>query len=296
MRKRLISICAIVFLLYGIYGCAQTVEETPATEPETVKTENTDAVDEENVIADGASVTEVDTVETEDIETESEEAADTEGEETNDSDEFDTIYLKPCNTYQDILDNAYAVIVADRGADIIPSDEVFSFIGIREALYGRDTDEALAGIGYMFYDVDGNGTEELIIADTGPEGWNNRILLMYSLLDDKPVLVIDGWARNRYYLLNDNTIYHEGSGGAAYTVFATYRMAEDGIGLEVIDYYSSGYYGDSEWGWFHSATGVTTEDESEVIIFENENVPGEMQDAYMAQVKELDLTFFQDKK
>ena len=62
--------------------------------------------------------------------------------------------MKPCNTYQDILDNAYEVIVTGGGADIIPSDEVFSFIGIREALLGRDTDEALAGIGYMFYDED----------------------------------------------------------------------------------------------------------------------------------------------
>lgn len=150
----------------------------------------------------------------------------------------------------------------------------------------------------MFYDVDGNGIEELIIADMLDNGggpWDNRIMLMYSLADNKPVLVIDGWARNRYYLLNDGTIYHAGSGGAAYSSFAVYHMAEDGISLEVIDYYSSGYYGDSEWGWFHSTTGVTTEDESEVIRFENENVPWEMQDAYMKQVKGLNL-FFKEKK
>ena len=127
----------------------------------------------------------------------------------------------------------------------------------------NESDEALAGIGYMFYGADGNGIEELIIADTGSDGWNNRILLMYSLLDDKPVLMIDGWARNRYYLLNDGTIYNEGSGGAAHSVFAIFRMAEDEISLKVIDYYSSGYYGNSEWGWFHSTTGETTEDESE---------------------------------
>ena len=99
---------------------------------------------------------------------------------------------------------------------------MFSYEGIRdiqEAKIGRDTSEALAGIGYTFYDVDGNGIEELIIADMlnddgGP--WDNRILLMYTLHDDKPVLLIDGWARSRYYLLNDNTIYYEGSGGIYY--------------------------------------------------------------------------------
>lgn len=216
----------------------------------------------------------------------------------NESDETDTIYLKPCNTYQDILDNGYAVIT-NRGADFVVADDIFIYDGIREAGIGRSTDETLAGIGYTFYDVDGNGIEELIIADMldndgGP--WDNRILLMYSLADDNPVLVIDGWARNRYYLLNDGTIYNEGSGGAAYTIFATYRIAEDGISLEVIDYYSSGYYGDSEWGWFHSTTGVTTEDESEIIEFENEDVPWEMMENYMAQVKQLDLTFFETLK
>ena len=260
MRKGLINVYIIAILVFSIYGCGQTEEDTPAAETATVGTENT---------------------------------------ETDDSDEVDTIYLEPCNTYQDILDNTYTVIVADRVDDIIPSDGVFSFVGIREALLGRDTDEALAGIGYMFYDVDGNGTEELIIADMldddgGP--WDNRILLMYSLAGGKPVLVIDGWSRNRYYLLDDGTIYHEGSSGAAYSVFANFRMAEDGISLEVIDYYSSGYYGDSEWGWFHSTTGETTEDESERIEFEDEDVPWKMQDDYMARVKKLDLTFFKEKK
>ena len=65
-----------------------------------------------------------------------------------------------------------------------------------------------------------------------------------------------GWARNRYYLLNDGTVYNEGSGGAADTIAVTYRMAEDGISLNVIDHYSA------------------------------------YQDGYMEQVKELDLIPF----
>ena len=297
MRKGLISVYIIAILVFSIYGCGQTEEDTPAAETATVGTENIETESEEE--------TDIEEPETEggeeaDIEEpEIEIAGEAESAETNDSDEVDTIYLEPCNTYQDILDNAYEVIVAGRDADIISKDETFSSDGINEALIGRDTDEALSHIGYVFYDVDGNGIEELIIADMldgdgGP--WDNRILLMYSLADDKPVLLIGGWARSQYYLLNDGTIYHEGSSGAAYTVFATFRIAEDGISLEVIDYYSSGYYGDSEWGWFHSTTGETTEDESERIEFEDEDVPLKMQDDYMARVKKLDLTFFKEKK
>ena len=222
--------------------------------------------------------------------------------ETDESDKPETIYFKPSNTYQDILDNAYEVIT-HRGADFVEADEIFSSIGIWESGLGRNTEEALAGIGYTFYDVDGNGIEELIIMDTSEDSdiWDNRILTMYSLLDGKPVLVIDGWARNRYYLLNDGTFYNEGSGGAAYTIFATYRMAADGVSIEVIDYYFSDYRDDSfkeywlaegNWGWFHNTTGEHKIDESEWMEFENEDVPWEMMENYIAQVKELNLTFF----
>ena len=210
---------------------------------------------------------------------------------TNDA----VLQLKPCAAYQDILGNAYEIIITDSMTDIVPVDELFSYDGIREAEIGRDTSEALAGIGYTFYDVDGNGIEELIIADMlNDDGgrWDNRILLMYTLHDDKPVLLIDGWARNRYYLLNDGTIYHEGSGGAAYTSFGIYHIADDGSRLEAIDYYYSGSYSGSVYGWFHNTTGEKTEDKSEAIEFENEDIPWNMMEDYMVQVKELELTFF----
>ena len=237
----------------------------------------------------------------------------TENEESSEnveniSEEAAVLQLKPCAAYQDILDNAYEVIITDNMTDIVSADELFSCVGIREAKIGRDTSEALACIGYTFYDVDGNGIEELIIADMSNDGggrWDNRILLMYTLHDDKPVLLIDGWARNRYYLLNDGTIYHEGSGGAAYTAFATYRMAENGISLDVIDYYFSDYQDDSSkeywliegnWGWFHNTTGEQKKDESEWTEFENEDVPWKMMEGYLVQVKELELTFFEKFK
>lgn len=201
--------------------------------------------------------------------------------------------LKIPAPYQDILDKVHEVIVSD-GTDY--TDEVdyefFSPIGILEAKMERGTDEALSAIGYTMYDVDGNGIDELIIADTGEGVLDNRILLMYTLHDDEPVLLIDGWARNRYYILNDNTIYNEGSGGAAYTIFATYRMAEDGLGLELTDYYYSGFYDNSEWGWFHNTTGESTEDESEMIDFVDGKTPENLMDDYRSMVKELDLTFF----
>lgn len=227
-----------------------------------------------------------------------------ESTENDESDEIDTVYLKPCYTYQDILDNVYEVIV-NRRAYIVVAGEQFCYAGIWEAGIGRSTDELLAGIGYTFYDVDGNGIEELIIADTGESVWDNRILLMYSLFDDMPVFLIDGCDRDRWYLLNDDTfynVYNEESGGAVYTTFANYRMAEGGHSLRAIDYYFSDYRDDlseeywlveGNWGWFHNTTGAYKKDESDWMEFENEDVPWEMMENYLAQVKQLDLTFFE---
>ena len=310
---------AVLFFVVMLTGCAGNADlpdntKIPQTEANSDETGSESSIDKSDTddIMDEVSETTEQQVKPEETGNVSDDLAET--SQPNDSaktaekvgsDEIDTLYFKPSNTYQDILDNAYEVII-HRGADFVEADEIFSYIGIWESV-GRDTDEALASIGYTFYDVDGNGIEELIIMDTNKESdrGDNRILTMYSLLDGKPVLVIDGWARNRYYLLNDGTFYYEGSGGAAYTTFATYRMVEDGISIEAIDYYFSDYRDDSfkeywlaegNWGWFHNTTGEYKIDESEWMEFDNDDVPREMMEGYLAQVKQLDLTFFETMK
>lgn len=47
MRKRLISICMIVTLVFSIYGCAKTAEDFLATETENVGSQDTEAENEE---------------------------------------------------------------------------------------------------------------------------------------------------------------------------------------------------------------------------------------------------------
>ena len=62
MRKGLISVCIIAILVFSIYGCGQTADDTPAAETEIMKTESSDA--------------ETETVETVDTEVESEDESD----------------------------------------------------------------------------------------------------------------------------------------------------------------------------------------------------------------------------
>lgn len=50
---------------------------------------------------------------------------------------------------------------------------------------------------------------------------------------------------------------------------------------------------EGNWGWVHNTTGEHKKDESEWMEFENDDVPWEMMEDYLAQVEQLDLTFFE---
>lgn len=295
MRRFRIGIgIVLITLLTGCGNSANASDKVEAPQTE----ENFSDMDSENIVNesdwDNIAKKETETAEqeanTEDV-VEGSDGTDGSGDE-------DILYLKPCASYQDILDNAYDVIIADNWPDIVLSDELFSYDGIWEAHVYRDTNEALSAIGYTFYDVDGNGIEELIIADTYTAGevWYYNILLMYTLYDDMPVWLINGWARNGYNILDDGTIYNEGSGGAAYTSFGIYRISEAGNSLEVIDFYYSGYSDDHVNCWFYNTTGKQTYDDSEIIEFEDEDVLWNMMEDYMSRIKALELTPFSEYK
>ena len=49
MRRRLISVCIVAILVFNIYGCAQTIEDTLTVEPEIMKTDHTETESEEAV-------------------------------------------------------------------------------------------------------------------------------------------------------------------------------------------------------------------------------------------------------
>ena len=96
--------------------------------------------------------------------------------------------------------------------------------------------------------------------------------------------------------MDDGTIYHEGSSGAAYTSVGIYRISEAGNSLEVIDYYYSGYSDDHVNCWFYNTTGKQTYDDSEIIEFEDGDVRWNMMWDYTTRIKALELTPFSEYK
>lgn len=84
----------------------------------------------------------------------------------------------------------------------------------------RSFDNPLESVGFCLYDIDSDGTKELLISG----GTNNNGLiqsnlpwLIYTIQDGKAKHVAGSWTRSAHHLGYDGYLYYRGSGGAGYT-------------------------------------------------------------------------------
>ena len=125
--------------------------------------------------------------------------------------------------------------VLDKVSELISNGseaEEDGFTGIDEILiYAEAPGNAL---GYCFRDFDADGSAELLIGDRS-EG---NILAAFVCRDGAaPRQILEGWARNRYFLLKDGTFINSGSGGAEYSIVKKIRLDAAADSLECIDCY-----------------------------------------------------------
>ncbi len=194
--------------------------------------------------------------------------------------------------YSSILDNVLNLIQNSDSNYVCNDGEV----GIAEATAGRSISDSLSNIGYSCVDIDGNGVDELIITDTSEE-FGERILAAYTLENEEPILLMEGYIRSRYYYLGDNLFYFEGSGGAAYSIFGLYKISKDGVSLQTIDYYFSEFKDITDVdsiGWFHNTTGEYSIDASEEVFFETDEEPYEIMAEYLSKVQPLEIISFSE--
>ena len=135
------------------------------------------------------------------------------------------------------------------------------FIGVKESTLGRTNEEALDSLGFTIEDLNGDGIDELVIGSLeGDEYVNyaNQIYALYTCVDNKPVLVFEGWARNRHYFISPDTYYYEGSSGAMYSIFGSAKLAPGDTELSDYDYYFThdDPTGLSDILFYHNNTGV----------------------------------------
>ena len=172
--------------------------------------------------------------------------------------------------YNTILDFNYELIMG--GADDYEYRDGTS--GIGEVIMNND-ENAANSIGYTFLDVNHDGVAELIIGSINEEKegkyYGQNIYSAYTY-KDIPYLLIEGWSRNRCFLLEDGTFYTEGSGGAMYRMLENYVLDVNATQLSYKDLYFTKEKNESfeEIGFYHNATGewdVSVSEELEEDVF-----------------------------
>ena len=140
---------------------------------------------------------------------------------------------------------------------------------VHSGLYGANH------FGYQFWDMDRDGSPEMIIGVIWPPEetagdelgaglyQHNLILDLYTLVDNVPTYVVNSGDRYRYSLTSDGQIYYEGSSGAAYTDQATYILRNGA--LEMVNGISS-----EEGAWYKLEDGFNPNHEGYDPISEEE--------------------------
>ena len=87
-------------------------------------------------------------------------------------------------------------------------------------------------LGYAMKDLDGNGVQELILASDGNNDFPYVIYEIYTLQNGTAVSVTKSAARSRYFMLYDGRFLMEGSSGAMYSSWITYRFSGASLSVQ----------------------------------------------------------------
>ena len=149
-------------------------------------------------------------------------------------------------------------------SDFHPDGHTAEEMKLNDPFHLADGAELVMGkLGYVLLDVDGDGAEELIIAQNNGEGQNyddNLIVAMFGIQDEKPVKILQSWPRNRHYLYSDGRIYNDGSAGAANSTVYIYTLEDCALKAQQC-LWCNDYSEDGEISYFYSPDGIMQDSE-----------------------------------
>ena len=107
-------------------------------------------------------------------------------------------------------------------------------------------------VGYAYYDVNGDGIDELFIGEISSGEWKGIVYDMYTMVDHKPQHVLSGGERNRYFVCDDGFICNEYSSGAYESGARVYTLVENSIELFPQVSFKYDGYSNKKKPWFIS--------------------------------------------
>lgn len=282
-RIKMYMALSVLAVLFHVSACGKTTEGDADIKIH-MKSEvsmETDSKEEKNVI---------DPTETEKIAKEQQTKDSANGEiktstVSSDSEIPESRADKATYIYKDVLDMYYQKI--SYGWDRTEDVSLIFFQGYPQT-------QTVSDVGYAFVDLDNNGIPELLVS-TVQEAVDGMIYDLYSYAEDNVVHLASSMERDRYYLCEDNTIYNEGSGGAAVSSTRMYEMNADKCHLSLKEMVVYDSEINQENPWFYS----TVECYNDYMGFDASCLTGITQEEAFAiedkyKKRSIDLTLFAD--
>lgn len=123
-------------------------------------------------------------------------------------------------------------------------------------------------IGYTYYDVNGDGIDELLVGEITDYAWKGVIYDIYTMVDRKPEHVISGGSRNRYYICDNGFVCNEYSSGALESGVRVYNLVENSTELFPQVCFKYDGYTNPKNPWFLSYGSELDEDKWENVSHE----------------------------
>lgn len=168
--------------------------------------------------------------------------------------------IKGKNLYEDILFKHYTAIKEKWDSTKLEKENMSYMYNVINS-----TDKnALNKIGYIYYDANDDGIDELLIGEIAKGEWKGIIYDIYTMVNRKPTHVVSGGARNRYYVCDGTFICNEYSSGAQESGVRVYNLTENSTELFPQVNFKYDGYKNSKSPWF-----ISYGDESEDDKWEN---------------------------
>ena len=126
--------------------------------------------------------------------------------------------------------------------------------------------DALDNIGYAYFDINNDGVDELLIGEIAQGDLKGTVYDIYTMVDRKPVHVLSGSGRDRYYALKYGLIVNERSDGADDSEWLSYDIEPNTTNLLPQLGVKIDGYEDNDNPWF---VNYGSEDEWESISEED---------------------------
>lgn len=144
------------------------------------------------------------------------------------------------------MDDFYTILT-DESSEAVG----FGEMGVVEFRNALGIEEAIDYAGYLIEDFSGDGIPELMIGEK-----QGIIFAMFTVKDGEIVPVLESWYRSAYRWLEDGNLFYQGSGGAVYSAFGTFKLEKDGSALKCVDFYFTDHNKEYEPVLYRNQSGV----------------------------------------